>query len=914
MTILDGEMLTSIPTNSLRDALQELPAIGFQATGLNDSNGGRGAQFTEIHQLESERTLVLMNGRRTVNTIRDSLGLAVDLQSFPTNMVERVEVLADGASAVYGSDAIAGVVNVITKSEFEGMELSFGAATPDDSGGDQYNVGLLFGTTGSRGWATAAVTYNHTDDVDFQDRSWSRLPILGVNDDGLGNPDSVVTLFGSGIPPQGRQPGANIIFEPDEATGASFQDYDTFALGPLSDDCAVAASIDCIQQINHRFNYNDIPTGISLINESSVWSGALTGEYNFDNGITGYLEGVASHREGHSNFTPLPIADAHGRFTDMIPVTFDNPHIAVKKPDALAAIQAAECGGDPAACARTFQMWWRGLDAGPRQFDYDGDTLKLTSGLKGDLEFVDRSWSWDTWFTFGRSELFEVTKDQINVARLRTAVDTAACAADADCPKVTVDNQSLEPLLAIGDPLVDIFGRNSFTQEEVDWLLFDDQEETDYEMYHIAGSITSDLFELPAGSLGFAGGLEWRREKGSVQTSGVVQAGDSGGNFAEPTEGDYNLWEVYGEFSVPLLQGAAFAEDLTLEAAVRHSDYDTFGSETTYKGALSWAPIETLRFRGVVSTGFRAPNILELFGGTADNFLLVGDPCSAPVANANRQANCTADGVPDGFVQNASQLKVSQGGNPTLDAETSDNFSVGFVWEPAFIENLRLAIDYYDVEIEDAISTPEASDTINRCYDSPGGSLSAPECDRIDRNSAGEVIRFDLLLENLNSVETSGIDVNVAYSVDTGIGQLNFDWLVNWLDEYVETTDTGAVNDRTGVVAGAISDFSGYPEWRSNFTAQLAREDWSVGVSWRYLDEMDIFDVFEFDNVHTEVDSVSYFDLDATYNIAGWSFSAGVANLTDEDPPYVPDVSANTSVIYDFLGRMYYLRVSVGWQ
>ncbi|MHC4433729.1 MAG: TonB-dependent receptor, partial [Planctomycetota bacterium] len=531
------------------------------------------------------------------------------------------------------------------------------------------------------------------------------------------------------------------------------------------------------------------------------------------------------------------------------------------------------------------------------------------------LEFASRTWNWDTWFTFGRSELFEVTHDQINVARLRTAVDTTACEADVDCPKVTADTQNLEPLLQIGDPLVDIFGRNSFTQAEKDYILFDDQEETDYEMYHIAGSVTTDLWELPAGWLGFAGGLEWRREKGSVQTSGVVQAGDSGGNFAEPTEGDYNLWEVFAEFSIPILEGATFAEELTLEAAIRYSDYDTFGGEETYKGALSWAPVESLRFRGVVSTGFRAPNVLELFGGKADNFISVADPCSEPIANATIEANCRADGVPVGFVQPAAQLKVSQGGNPELDAETSDNFSIGLVWEPTFIENLRLAVDYYDVEIDDAISTPEPVDTINRCFEStPAGSLSAPECDRIDRSATGQVTRFDLLLENLNSVETSGIDVNAQYFVDTGIGQLSFDWLLNWLNEWVQTTADGVEDERTDEVAGVIADFSGYPEWRSNFSTTLRRDNWSVGLTWRYLDEMDVFDAIGLDDVNTEVDSVNYIDLHGTYNIGGWSFTAGVENLTDEEPPYVPDTSNNTSSIYDFLGRMYYLRASVAWQ
>ena len=635
MTVVEGDSLTAIPTYSLGDALTRLPSIGSQGTNRNNSNAGRGAEFRDIHNLEPERTLVLYNGRRSVATIRDSLGLAVDFQTFPVNAVNNVEILADGASAIYGSDAIAGVINIQGKREFEGVEFNVGAGTPSDSGGTQYNAGVLFGVTGGRGFFTLGTTYVHTDDIDFQQRDWAKDPILGQIDGGGGQ---VLSLFGSGIPPQGRvfqafdidgsgvvddDEVSDIIFEPNPNTGESFQDYDTFCLGPQLDGSTGDGSIDCIKNQNHRFNYNKIDTGSSLINESNVYNVSASGEYNFKNGVTGYVDTLFAHREGHLNFTPLPISGAHGRFTDMIPVPLNNPNIPA---DALARIQMFS---DPTATS--FQMDWRGLDAGARQFDYDSDTFQNTLGLKGDFDALSRNWDWDTWFTAGRSELFEVTHGQVNVARLRTAVDPAACAADADCPKVTADNAADFPNLALGDPTISIFGRNSFSEEQSDWILFDDQEETDYEMYHLAATIATDLFEMDAGTVEFAGGLEWRKESGSVQTSGVVQAGDSGGNFAEPTSGDYNLWEAYGEFSLPL-----FTDALTLDAALRYSDYDSFGSETTYKAALTWRATDWLSVRGVNSTGFRAPNVLELFGGAADNFLFVSDPCSAPITGPER--------------------------------------------------------------------------------------------------------------------------------------------------------------------------------------------------------------------------------------------------------------------------------------
>ncbi len=454
---------------------------------------------------------------------------------------------------------------------------------------------------------------------------------------------------------------------------------------------------------------------------------------------------------------------------------------------------------------------------------------------------------------------------------------------------------------------MDIFGRGPKSDAERNYILFDDLDRTDYDMLHLGATISGELLEMSAGPLGFAAGLEFREEKGGTQPSAVVQAGDSGGNFAAPTRGDYNVWEAYAEFAIPL------AEQFSLDAAVRFSDYDTFGSEVTYKGSLAWAPMDSLRFRGVISTGFRAPNILELFGGVADTFLTVEDPCGATINDGpNRPANCAADGVPPGFVQPASQLKVSAGGNPLLQAETSDNFTIGLVWAPEFA-NWRTTIDWFDVEIEGAIGTPDPVDVINACYDGPL-TLQDPNCSRIGRGPTGSVVRFELLNENLNVIQTSGIDVDSTYIMDTAAGELSFDLLVEWLNEYVEISDTGIRSDRTNRVAGLVSDWAAYPEWRWNLGINLARNSWSVGLNWRHLGEMDVTDVIGFQSPDLVTSSIDYFDIVGRYQFESWTLMAGVQNVTDEEPPYVPDVSANTSGIFDFLGAFYYARATISFE
>ena len=891
MSVIDSVEIERTPNYSVQDMLLKLPSIGLQGSSRNNANGGRGAHFSGIHQLTPERTLVLLNGRRMVNTIRDTLGLGVDLQSFPINMIDSIEVLADGASAIYGSDAVAGVINVKTR-RFDGVELNAGFGAPEAAGGDSYNAGFIAGRSGARGYMTLAATVVDTGNVDSQQRDWAQIPILGQLDDGAG---TVLTLMGSGVPPEGRQPDAGIIFKPDPVSGASYQPYDTFGTSGLNGS-AGDGSLQSIIDTGHRFNYSDIEGGgPSLVGPSRVINGAITGELELQQ-TTLYYELLGMQRSGTMRFTPMPVADALGRFTNLLQVPFSNPHVPA---DAVPVIRAA-IGPE----AERFQMWWRAADLRPRHFTYDNDTMKTTAGLQGKLPWLAQQWEYDAWITYGRSTLDEVTRNQVHLLRLQTALDPAACGQDPACPKDTG-----------GNPTLDIFGRGAKSQAEIDYLLFTDEETTRYEFWHLGSALTGELGSLPGGPIGLAAGLEWRHEEGSVRHSEVVRAGHSAGSYAEPTQGDFSVWEVFAEFHAPLLADQPLAHELSLDAAVRYSDYDTVGSEATFKLGLHWAPRHDLHLRGVFATGFRAPNILESFGGVSDTFPTVADPCNSAADlyrdNATVRANCASQGIPAHYVQNASQLKISAGGNPELEPETSDSFSVGLAWTPDAVENLSLAVDYYDVQVDKAINTPDPVDVILTCYTTPN--LAAPECARIGRGASGTITRFNLLNENLAQLETSGIDLNTSWTLSTDFGEVGLQGNVNWLNEYVETTGSGAISARTGMVAGNVADWAGYPEWRANLSASFSRNNWTIGGAWRYLDGMDVFDTIEFDNIHTTVPTRNYFDLFGNYRGEVINLTIGAENLSDASPPYVPDVSDNTSSIYDYLGRFYYLRLKLGW-
>lgn len=899
MSIVQGSAISQVPSYSTEDMLLKIPSIGLQGTTRNDANGGTGANFTEIHGLGINRTLVLMNGKRMVDTVTSPISLGVDMQSFPINMINRVEVLADGASAVYGSDAIAGVVNVITRSKFEGVELSGGAGIPLSGGGEAYNGGVLIGIQGDRGHFIAGATISDTANINESQRSWSKYPILGYLDLGVGHP---VPLMGSGIPPQGRYSGNNIdiIFKPNAATGASYENYDTFGLSGLNGS-AGDGTLQSIIQTGHRYNYNLPKNGSSLVAPARVINAGAEGEYNMDNGITAYGNMLMVHREQTLFFTPLPVQGAAGRFTDLIQVPFTNPNIPA---DALAAIQADVLSNNPTATG--FQMSWRDAAMAPRLFKYNADTMKITAGLKGDLSDGTRDWNWDTWVTWGRSSLGAITFNQVNVNNLQIALDPAQCALVSTCPKN-----------AAGAPTLNIFGLHPTTQAQRDFVLYNDHEQTDYQMYQLGGSIsTNNLFQMPAGGVGFAAGVEYRNASGSDTPSGVVSEGNSGGNYSQPTAGGYDVWEGYAETQIPLLKDRQLFKNLSLEAALRYSDYGAIGSETTWKIGFHWTPMDMITFRGEVSTGFRAPNILELYGGKSDNFIGVTDPCNAAerANNATYDANCAALGVPANYTQPAAQLKVSNGGNPNLQAETSDNYSFGAVITPSqfeYLQNFSVTADYYNVTVNGAVSTPDPATVIDTCYNSPG--LSAPECARISRGgptTAHTVTRFDLLLENLNKIKTSGVDINSRYGIDTRYGQLNFSWLVNWLENYTEVTSTGVVNNYTGTVACDVCDYTAYPDWRSYFDATLSRDNWSIGFTWRYIDGMKINDEIGLESYTFSTPGVSYFDARASYDWNNIHFMIGAENLADKTPPYVPSVSTNTSPVYDYLGRTFFARAT----
>jgi iron complex outermembrane receptor protein len=449
---------------------------------------------------------------------------------------------------------------------------------------------------------------------------------------------------------------------------------------------------------------------------------------------------------------------------------------------------------------------------------------------------------------------------------------------------------------------------------------------TGYEQFSYGLDIGGEVYEIPwGGPIALVLGYEHRDEEGFNRPSAVTVAGETGGNGIDATQGGYKLNEFFGEVRVPVLAELPFAEALTADAAFRYSKYDTFGSDTTYRVGLSYAPLKDVSVRGIYNTVFRAPTITDLYGGAADSYESLSDPCndwdttldpaSATYANC-RDGNGIA-AVPLGYNQSAlggTQFRTNIGGNPALDAEGGDVWSAGLVFTPTFLpkflENFSLTVDYYNITMNDAIDNPEPQFLLDDCYSSVG--LSDPTCAAITRDPAsGLVSNLEAFTENLNKIETSGLDIAMEYELDLdqvnldNIGIVDLSFYFNYLFDYTETDTEGRETDFTGTL---ISNSGIYAEvkWATRIT--FRRDDWSITNTARYLGKADIL---EFSGITDSVPSVTYWDIAAQYNLNGWTFTAGLDNVLDKDPPFFPEGGMNANAeSYDFIGRFVWGRIS----
>jgi len=786
---LSRENLEKQGFTSVADVLQNLTSAGSPAISRSEalaSGENVGGYYIDIRNLGATRTLVLMNGKRLGATS----GGYQDLSQIPMSAIERIEILKDGASAIYGSDAIAGVVNVITRKRFDGAEASayVGQFSEGDGKTDQYSFTL--GAEGERGGVTLSAEYSKQDPVWAKDRWFSRDGGLGPNstpeDWSPIGPNSVwcdPRVFGDCKPGKDKP---TPIWQTLNPGGDPTNPNDYHPLTP-------AEYANANQQMM-------LQTGIE---RKSVY---VNGNYDFTDSVTFNADLLYNDRTTNQQIAGYPYQSQ----------SFGTP---------LSADSAFNPIGQDVEFRR--RLW-----EVPRTTESKLKTLRFAPSVSGFFEFADKSFDWNVGALWNRNEVTKTNHGDMSLIAARQALGPSFVDANGVARCGTVDKPidgcyAWNPLLPAG-----VAGPGSLDSKELQQFLFPIFTTTGVsKTTSFTADLSGSIVTLPAGDLGFAIGVEHRKEEGRYVPDAFAQSGEYTGLASTTTNGEYSLDEVYLELNVPVLADMAFAKELTVNVASRYSDYSNFGDTTNSKFGITWRPTDDLLVRGTYAEGFRAPTIDNMYGGTGSSFEKYIDPCGvgAP-GSVNGNAACNAAGVPLGYVQLGQGLvpcstypcatpdQFINGSNPNLKPETSKSKTAGLVWSPRWVQGLDISLDWYNYQIKDMIIQDSVDRILRDCY-TLGNSA---RCAGIVREADGHISQMFYGLANLGQMETEGYDLGIKYRLpELAIGQFSIDWQTTYTAKYDEVGQNSAGEN---IIIGNVGT-PGIFRLRSN-----------VGVNWEYGD------------------------------------------------------------------------------
>ncbi len=907
----DGAVTVEGVLNSLP---QFVPAI--TSSSNNPSNGGQAN--VSLRGLGSERTLILIDGRRVVPS--NSNGV-VDLNIIPAALVKNVEIITGGASAVYGSDAVAGVVNFQLK-DYEGLEIGGSWGQTSESDGQLFNISVTGGLSfaDGRGSLVGSASFSDRDQILHGDRGFSAQSL------GWNGTDFVPR--GSATIPQGRFDTSTSNLPTIAAIDSVFGQYG-IAAGSVGQATNIGFNTDgtlfsIAPALNFTgdpslltnpasFNYNFAPVNALQLplERTSLF---LRGSFDLTESVTAYTQLIHTDYDSFSQLAASPATGLN------VPVT--NPNI----PSDLATILASR--PDPNA---TFRLRRRMLETGPRSRDTNYQVSQVIVGLQGDLV---GDWTWDSYFSFGKQERDEVQGGNLS----RSAFQQLLEAPDGG-----------QALCGGFNP----FGINTISQECADFLAVPAINTRKGNQRVLEASVQGPLADLPAGELRMAAGVTYRADSFVSNFDQVLRSGDViGFNANDNIRASTNVTEIYGEALIPILANDSAIGGLEATVGFRLSDYSTAGTVDSYKSEVIYSPADVVSLRGTYQRAVRAPSIGELFAPVTQNFPGVEeDPCSNdssaragtdatlntaddPASRAGVESICQAQGIPaaalDAYNFSNDQVMGLSGGNPALKEETADTYSFGVVLDsPAqdgIFANLQASIDLYTIEIEDVIAAVDATTFVSRCYDpafNPGFDVNNEFCNFFTRDGqTSEIIDATETNQNLASFKTTGIDIQVDWTIEAGPGDLSFNLLATNLLEWERQALPGdAFQDLSGTIGTPVVDSVtvAYPEWKWTFGADYRVGDMGFNLRWRHVDSMT-----DSDDETFEVDAVDYLDLGASYDfenafngsLSGLTARVGIKNATDVDPEIFPaNVQANTDPsTYDTLGRRYFVSLNYAFK
>jgi outer membrane receptor protein involved in Fe transport len=933
-TVIDSATIAQFGVKNIGELMNKLPALmdGITGGNTNFQNNGdtnnAGLELANLRGLGINRTLVLVDGRRQV---AGSAGTAsVDMSTIPTSMIERLEIITGGASAIYGADAVTGVVNFIMKKDFEGFELEASYGQSAESDGEKTDLSLTWGKNFSKGNFTINASYSDQEEIAMPDRDYANKSPAFT--DHLGQPVFHADQRYQALSEEGLfyVPNSNYLFDGNHPApwGGNFPQiaitdvsgafYPIFADDPIQpfgpngyDTYTVDRDTGETRGFQAGVNCNTVPCdggdGFRTSESSTMQTPSerllvnMRGDYFINDSHQLFAEVKYSKVESAASGQASVFHDDN--FGPLIAINIDNPFAPQIIKDALSA------AGQTQAALAVVGMGVRS--------ETSRETTQFMLGSSGELG----EYGYDFYVQYGETK-GELNNQDLLLSRYYQALDAVDDGnGNAVCRDSSNGCVAFNPInnLASAEAL-DFVGVNLKTDEKV----------TQFVSNFV---INGELFELDAGTVDFALGIEYRDESAKstpdalTQTTqalddgtivGTGQVGSTSGVNVEsyaylaPTDGSFNVAEIFGEVLIPLVEGVTGIESLDLELAARYSDHSITGGDVTWKSGLNWTITEQVRVRTTYSHAVRAPNINELFAPEQVGSANMTDPCDSGNLDlganpANRAANCLALGIPTDFDSSAEfgTRGVKSSGNINLSPETADTLTVGLVFQP--MQELSIAIDYWDISIDDAITTYSATDVLSNCVDS--SSLDSKYCDLVTRDANNQIINVATQSINVANFASSGTDIDINYGLSlSSYGELNFNLKTTYLDKRQFQTNIEFPDDIDKQAGRA-----GTPKVRALFSTVYTMDNLTASWTMNHVGKSDFNNIATVDQYpswfNNKVASHTYHSVNFNYIASeGLSIYGGINNVADKTPPALPGLNSGTS-LYDGIGRQFYAGV-----
>lgn len=857
ISVIDREAILNSGVVSLGDFLQKVPFLTGSPLNTSTSMRGeggnlsRGISTVELRGLGPQRTLVLFNGRRFVPGGNGASGV-VDISMIPMALVERVEIFKAGASVEYGADAVAGVINVITKTQTDGVELQARGRVSSHGDAESYAFSAAYGENLERGQYFVGTEYSNQPSLGKGERDFSSQ-LLSVT-----GPDNEIIPFGSSAPPQGNyKTSTGRLTLQDGASGTSAEDYRRFT-------------------DSDRFNFNPYE---DLLQASERFTVFAQGRYEVAPAINIFGEAYYHHRISSQRLAPLPF------FTNReedVSVSADNVYNPFNE--------------------RLTDVRRRMIEAGSRGYSQNNKAWRFVLGADG----MAADWFWDASLNVARNSTDQVQTGDLFDNQLQLALgpsfrDTSGVAV---CGAPAVPIPDCVPL--------NVFGPEGSITQEMLTFVGTDLYDTGYnEQKVFSANISGNPWQLPAGDVGLAFGYEYRDESAADIPDPQTVLGNTTGSARAITKGSYKSHEAYAELGLPIVSDAPMAKELSLDFGTRWVNFTNFDTEWLVEVGLHYQPVTELQFRAAYTQAFRAPNVRELFGGSSQSNPIVQDPC-ADFSQLDSVAieRCIEQGVPsDGsFTQNGQETPVVGGGNSDLGPELADTFSIGLTYTPEWLPGLTVSLDYFNVKIDDGIHALGPNNILDQCL------ITGQEqfCDKIERNEEGAITQVNAQLQNIATETAKGFDLDAQYTHPGLGGGFDHRLLLSYIGERDLVAFIGA-DPFVGAGQYDMDTYGAIPRWRGQYSLSWTHGQWQLGYQAQWIGSLEETGGELYPGTVNKIPGQIYQDLFVGYSFNhSAAVMAGVDNITNKTPPFFANADeANTDVsTYRLFGTTFWLRMN----